>query len=169
MPDRPYNVLFLCTGNSCRSIIAEKLLNHFGRGRFTAFSAGSHPAGQVNLGAVRALGKRNLSTDDLGSKSWDEFEAAEAPVMDFIITVCDNAAGENCPVWPGRPISAHWGIPDPALFHGNEAETAAVFDNTLDRLQRRIQGLLALPVGALTVDELKRRLNEIGLTAHEND
>ena len=169
MADRTYNVLFLCTGNSCRSIIAERLLNHLSRGRFAGFSAGSHPAGRVNPNTAQALGKRGLSTDGLRSKSWDEFEAAEAPVMDFIITVCDNAAGETCPVWPGRPVTAHWGVPDPALSSGNEAKTAAVFDDTLDHLQHRIQALLALPLDSLPVDEVKRRLNEIGLTADEND
>ncbi len=169
MTDRVLNVLFLCTGNSCRSIIAESLLNHRGQGRFLAFSAGSHPEGRVNPRAIQTLEKKGVATEGPRSKSWHEFAKEDAPIMDFIITVCDNAAGEVCPVWPVGPVSAHWGIPDPALFSGNDTETAAVFDATLDRLQRRIQALLALPLDALSVDEVKYRLNEIGLTADEND
>lgn len=169
MTDRVLKVLFLCTGNSCRSIIAESLLNHRGRGRFLAFSAGSHPEGRVNPRAIRTLEKQGLPTVGLRSKSWDEFAKEDAPIMDFIITVCDNAAGEVCPVWPGRPLGTHWGVPDPAQFRGGEAKTAAVFDDTLDRLQHRIQALLALPLDSLPVDEAKCRLNEIGLTADEND
>lgn len=169
MTDRVLNVLFLCTGNSCRSIIAESLLNHRGRGRLLAFSAGSHPEGRVNPRAILTLEKKGLPTVGLRSKSWHEFAKEDAPIMDFIVTVCDNAVAEVCPVWPGQPLSTHWGVPDPALFSGNEAETAAVFDDTLDRLQRRIQALLALPLDSLPVNKVKRRLNEIGLTADEND
>ena len=117
MPDRTYNVLFLCTGNSCRSIIAECLLNQLGRDRHKGYSAGSHPAGRVNPSAIRALQNRGFPSDGLRSKSWDEFEAANAPVMDVIITVCNNAAGESCPVWPGQPVSAHWGLADPSSVH----------------------------------------------------
>lgn len=154
MADRTHNVLFLCTGNSCRSIIAECLLNHLGRGRFKGYSAGSHPAGRVNPSALRTLNKRGLSTDGLRSKSWGEFEAASAPVMDLIITVCDNAAAETCPVWPGQPVGANWGLADPALFTGNGDKTAAVFDATLAHLERLIGGLLELPQDKLTTEDL---------------
>ncbi|HJO74872.1 MAG TPA: arsenate reductase ArsC [Rhodospirillales bacterium] len=160
MPDRTYNVLFLCTGNSCRSIIAECLLNHLGQGRYKGYSAGSHPAGRVNPSAVQALNKRGLPTDGLRSKNWGEFEVSGAPVMDLIITVCDNAAGETCPVWPGGPVSAHWGLADPALFTGNGEETAAVFDDTLDHLERLIRGFLDLPKGALSAVELNGLLGK---------
>lgn len=168
MTDRTYNVLFLCTGNSCRSIIAEGLLNHLGQGRFTGYSAGSHPAGRINPYAVRALEKLGISTEGLSSKNWDEFETSDAPVMDFIVTVCDNAAGEACPIWPGQPATVHWGVPDPALFKGDNTETEAEFDETLNRLRRRILALLALPLENLKGEEVKHRLNEIGLTADDN-
>ncbi len=178
MADRTVNVLFLCTGNSCRSIIAESLLNHLGGDRCAGFSAGSHPAGRVNPWAIRVLEKRGLAANDLLSKSWDVFAAGnepDAPVMDVIITVCDNAAGEVCPVWPGGPVSAHWGIPDPALFldnneeaGGNDDETELLFLAAFDRLERRIRALLELPLEAMDGEELKRRLNEIGATANDN-
>ena len=169
MHDPVPNVLILCTGNSCRCIIAESRLNHGGQGGLLAFSAGSHPEGRVNPRAIRTLEKQGVATVGARSKSWHEFAKEDAPIMDFIITICDNAAGEVCPVWPGRPLGAHWGVPDPAMFSGNEAATAAVFDATLDRLRRRIQALLALPLDSLSVDEVKYRLNEIGLTGDEND
>jgi arsenate reductase len=162
MADRIYNVLFLCTGNSCRSIIAEALLNGLGQGRFRAFSAGSHAAGKVNPRALEALQKRGLPTGGYSSKSWDEFAAAGAPVMDFIVTVCDNAAGEVCPAWPGGPLSAHWGVPDPAVFSGTEEETEKVFDDVITMLERRIRDLTALPLSALSGPALARRLSEIG-------
>lgn len=169
--NRTVNVLFLCTGNSCRSIIAESLLNHLGGGRCAGFSAGSHPAGRVNPWAVRVLEKRGLAAKGLRSKSWDVFAAGngpDAPVMDIIITVCDNAASETCPVWPGGPISAHWGIPDPAQAGGNDEETGTIFEQAFDRLERRIRALLELPLEAMDGEELKRRLNEIGTTANDN-
>ncbi len=171
MADRTVNVLFLCTGNSCRSSIAEALLNHLGGDRCAGFSAGSHPAGRVNPWAIRVLEKRGLPTDGLRSKSWDVFAAGnepEAPVMDVIITVCDNAAGEVCPVWPGGPVSAHWGIPDPALFSDNVEEAEPLFLAAFDRLERRIRALLELPLEAMDGEELKHRLNEIGATANDN-
>lgn len=156
------NVLFLCTGNSCRSIIAEALLNHLGRGRFHAYSAGSHPAGMVNSRALAALARRGVPAARARNMAWDEFAAPGAPVMDFIITVCDNAAGEACPVWPGRPASAHWGVPDPALFAGSDRQAEAVFDATLRILEARIRAFLALPPAALSGAAAKRRLQEIG-------
>ncbi|MDA1090616.1 MAG: arsenate reductase ArsC [Proteobacteria bacterium] len=161
MLDRTYNVLFLCTGNSCRSIIAECLLTHLGRGRLKGYSAGSHPAGQVNPSAIRALAKRGIATEGLQSKNWDEFETAGAPVMDLIITVCDNAAGETCPVWPGHPVGAHWGLADPALFTGTLEETAAVFDATLNHLERLILGFLDLPQDKRSADKVNELLEKI--------
>jgi len=154
MGNRTFNVLFLCTGNSCRSIIAEALLNHLGRGRFAGFSAGSHPAGQVNPNAIQALERRGVDTGGLVSKSWEAFEGPDAPEMDIVITVCDNARGEVCPIWPGRPVSAHWGLADPAEFRGDDAATAAAFDATLNHLERLISGLLKLQKDSLTADGL---------------
>ncbi|MBI1985126.1 MAG: arsenate reductase ArsC [Rhodospirillales bacterium] len=165
MADAVKNVLFLCTGNSCRSIIAEALLNHLGQGRFRAFSAGSHPAGTVNPKTLQALGRRDIPAPGARSKSWDEFAAPKAPKMDFIITVCNNAAGEACPVWPGRPAAGHWGVADPGGLEGNPGETAA-FDDTVRTLEARIAAFLDLPLDQLSGAELKRHLNEIGkLTA----
>src|SRR6516165_3472329 len=134
MRDRTYNVLFLCTANSARSIMAERLMEHWGRGRFRAFSAGSFPASQVNPLAVRTLKKALLPTDNLRSKSWNEFAAPNAPVMDFVFTVCDQAAGEVCPVWPGQPVIAHWGVPDPAAVDGSEAARMLAFRNAFRSL-----------------------------------
>ncbi len=162
MADRVTNVLFLCTGNSCRSIIAEALLNHLGQGRFQAYSAGSHPAGRVNPRALRALERLGLPADGFRSKNWDEFAARGAPMMDFIVTVCDNAAGEVCPVWPGGPLSAHWSVPDPAVFSGTEEETEKVFDDVIAMLERRIRDLVGLSLPALSGPALARRLSEIG-------
>lgn len=162
MADRVTNVLFLCTGNSCRSVIAEALLNHLGQGRFQAYSAGSHPAGRVNPRALRALERRGLPADGFRSKSWEEFAAEGAPVMDLIVTVCDNAAGEVCPVWPGDPLSTHWGVPDPAVFSGTEEETEKVFDDVIAMLERRIRDLAGLSLPALSGPALARRLSEIG-------
>ncbi len=161
------NVLFLCTGNSCRSIIAEALLNHLGGDRFRAFSAGSHPAGTVNPRALAALERRSVPAGSPNSKPWDEFAGPKAPVMDFIITVCDNAAGETCPIWPGRPASAHWGVPDPALFVGTDRQTEAAFDATLRALEARIRALLALPPRELAGAGAKRRLAEIGTIGND--
>lgn len=162
MTQHTYNVLFLCTGNSARSILAEALLNQRGRGQFRAFSAGSHPAGQVNPFALELLTASKLPTDSLRSKSWDEFAQAGAPELDFIFTVCDNAAGEVCPIWPGRPMSAHWGIPDPAAIAGTDAQKRAAFLDAYTALERRISLFVSLPVASLDRLSLKRKLDEIG-------
>jgi arsenate reductase len=145
MRQSPYNVLFLCTANSARSVLAEALLNHYGKGRFKAFSAGSFPGGKVNPLAIATLQEAGLDTSGLRSKSWDEFAAPGAPQMDFILTVCDNAAGEVCPIWPGKPVTAHWGVPDPAAVHGTEAERRRAFKDAAAILRRRIEFLVALP------------------------
>ncbi len=160
MSDKIYNVLFLCTGNSARSIIAEVLLNNDGAGRFRAWSAGSHPKGAVHPGALTVLGGLGFETAELRSKSWDEFVLPDAPVFDFIITVCDNAAGEMCPVWPGQPLTAHWGIPDPAAVEGEGQHQA--FLDTVKYLRRRIELMLHLPITALESLALKRELAQIG-------
>ena len=151
---RVLNVLFLCTGNSARSVLAESALNHLGRGRFRAFSAGSHPTGQVNPHALRVLAECGYPTEGLRSKSWDEFAdptplASGAPAMDLIITVCDNAAGEACPVWPGHPATAHWGLPDPAAVEGDAARIEAAFRETLRSIRQRVRLLVELPVERL--------------------
>lgn len=143
MKDR-YNVLFVCTGNSARSIIAEVVANRLGSGRLHAFSAGSHPAGHVHPGALHALDAADLPTSGLRSKSWEEFTAADAPEMDLIITVCDRAAGEACPHWPGHPITAHWSVPDPAVVHGSQEQVQRAFSRALQMLQQRISLLLSL-------------------------
>jgi arsenate reductase len=158
----PYNVLILCTGNSARSILGEALFNHRGAGRFRGFSAGSHPTGKPRPEALAALAEQGISTAGLRSKSWNEFAQPGAPVMDFIFTVCDNAAGETCPLWPGHPVTAHWGLPDPAAVHGTPAEIAAAFRITLAALDRRISLMLALPIEQLDAAELRARLVEIG-------
>ena len=158
----PFNVLFLCTGNSARSIMAEALLNRLGAGRFQAFSAGSFPKGEVNphaLPVVRALG---FEAEDFRSKSWDEFASPDAAPLDFVFTVCDNAAGEVCPIWPGQPISAHWGIPDPAEATGADAEIALAFTEAARLLRNRISLFIELPLGALDRMSLQARLKEIG-------
>lgn len=160
---RPYNVLFLCTGNSARSILAEAILNREGAGGFRAFSAGSFPKGQVHPAALRLLGELGYPTDGFRSKSWDEFAAEGAPQLDFIFTVCDNAAGEICPVWPGRPVTAHWGIPDPAAVDG-EGERRAFVD-AYTALQRRLQLFLALPLESLDELTLANKLRDIGRTS----
>ena len=162
MAEKVHNALFLCTGNSCRSIMAETLLNHLGQGRFQAFSAGSRPAGSVNPEALAALERRGIAARNPRSKTWDEFAEPGAPVMDFVITVCDDARGEPCPVWPGGPMAAHWGMPDPAVFRGSAPETAAFFDKVLGMLERRIAALVALPVQSMDDAELKSRLKKIG-------
>lgn len=159
---RTYNVLFLCTGNSARSIMAEAILARFGAGKFKAYSAGSMPKGEVNPHAIRLLQRFNYKTDGFRSKSWDEFAQADAPQLDFVFTVCDNAAGEVCPVWPGQPISAHWGVPDPAAVEGTEAEIAAAFADSYGRLQNRITIFTSLPFESLDRLTLKKRLDDIG-------
>jgi arsenate reductase len=159
---RAYNVLFLCTGNSARSIIAEAALNSEGRGRFKAYSAGSFPVGAVNPHALALLRQSGLATDGLRSKSWSEFSRPGAPELDFVFTVCDNAAGEVCPVWPGQPITAHWGVPDPAAVTGSDAEKAKAFRETLRVLSNRIRVFAALPFEKLDRLKLKNRLDEIG-------
>lgn len=162
MSDRAYNVLFLCTGNSARSVIAEAILNREGRAKFRAFSAGSHPKGKVNPHTLDLLRKLNYDVSTLRSKSWAEFARPGAPNLDFVFTVCDNAAGEVCPLWPGQPITAHWGIPDPVAAEGSEAEIAMAFKNTYRMLARRIELFLALPVEKLDRLVLTARLKEIG-------
>lgn len=157
-----YNVLFLCTGNSARSIIAEAILNRAGRGRFKAFSAGSQPKGKINPRTLDLLRKFNYDVSTLRSKSWTEFAKPGAPDLDFVFTVCDNAAGESCPLWPGQPITAHWGIPDPAAASGTQAEIALAFKDAYRMLNRRIDLFLALPIEKLDRLVLTTRLREIG-------
>jgi arsenate reductase len=156
-----YNVLFLCTGNSARSIIAEAILNRAGRGRFKAFSAGSQPKGKINPRTLDLLRKFNYDVSTLRSKSWTEFAKPGAPDLDFVFTVCDNAAGESCPLWPGQPITAHWGIPDPVAASGTEAEIALAFKDAYRMLNRRIDLFLALPIEKLDRLVLTTRLREI--------
>jgi protein-tyrosine-phosphatase len=163
--DKVYNVLFLCTGNSARSILAESLLNHLGHGKFRAFSAGSFPKGQVHPMAAELLRHSNLPTANLRSKSWHEFAAPGAPPLDFIFTVCDNAAGELCPVWPGKPMTAHWGIADPAAAQGTDTEKALAFRKTLRALEIRIELLTSLPISSLDRMTLQTRLRDIGKTS----
>jgi protein-tyrosine-phosphatase len=166
-PDRPYNVLFLCTGNSARSILGEALLNRMGKGKFVAYSAGSQPKGAVHPQALALLRRLGFETNMLRSKSWDEFAKPGAPPLDFVFTVCDNAANEVCPVWPGQPMTAHWGVPDPAAVTGSDAEVAHAFRDTLGLLQRRIELFASLPVKTLDRMSLKKRLDEIGRTADQ--
>ncbi len=163
MSEKQYNVLVLCTGNSARSILGEVLFNTLGKGRFKAYSAGSKPAGRVNPGAVEWLQANGYSMEGLRSKSWDEFAAPGAPQFDFVFTVCDNAAGEVCPVWYGAPMTAHWGIPDPAHVEGDEARRAA-FNKAAEQLARRIQLFMSLPIDKLDKLALKGKLAEIGRT-----
>lgn len=164
MADRPYNVLFLCTGNSARSILAECVLNRLGNGRFVAHSAGSFPKGEVHPYALELLERRNYPTDRLRSKSWNEFAGPGAAPLDFVFTVCDNAAGEVCPVWPGQPMTAHWGLPDPAAIEGSEAERRLAFADTLRMLRNRIGVFVNLPIKSLDKLSLQNRLREIGRT-----
>ncbi|HEY1181622.1 MAG TPA: arsenate reductase ArsC [Rhodocyclaceae bacterium] len=162
MSDKTYNVLFLCTGNSARSVLAETILNHVGKGRFKAYSAGSHPNGQVNPYAIKYLQQQGLPTEGLRSKSWDEFAGTGAPHFDFIITVCDNAAGEVCPVWPGKPTTGHWGIEDPAAVEGTDAEKLAAFSHAFTLMNRRISLLTSLPDAKLQAQAIRQELNQIG-------
>jgi protein-tyrosine-phosphatase len=158
----PMNVLFLCTGNSARSILAESILNTVGKGRFQAFSAGSHPMGTVNPFAIELLQKNRLPTENLRSKSWDEFAKPDAPALDFVFTVCDNAAGEVCPVWPGQPMTAHWGVPDPAAVEGSDEVRRKAFFTAFNQLQNRILLFANLPIDKLDRIALKRSLDDIG-------
>ena len=162
MPDHVYNVLFLCTGNSARSILAESILRKDGQGRFRSFSAGSQPKGEINPFALKVLESLNYPTDDMRSKSWQEFAAPDAPQLDFVFTVCDNAANEVCPVWPGQPMTAHWGVPDPAEVEGNDVIKALAFADTYRMLNNRISIFINLPLGSLDHLSLQRRLDEIG-------
>jgi arsenate reductase len=158
----PWSVLFLCTGNSARSILAEGLLNHKGKGAFTAYSAGSHPSGKVRPEALNQLALAGIPTEGLRSKSWDEFAVPDAPQMDFVFTVCDNAANEVCPYWPGQPMTAHWGIPDPAAVQGTPEEIARAFRDAFSVLDRRIGLLLALPLSTLGQMAIKKEIDTIG-------
>jgi protein-tyrosine-phosphatase len=160
--DRPYNVLFLCTGNSARSILAEAILNKLGAGKFRAFSAGSQPKGLVNPHALALLKSLSYEMAGVRSKSWSEFARPGAPALDFVFTVCDNAAGEICPVWPGQPMTAHWGVPDPAEATGSEAQVALAFKDAYRMLHQRIGVFAALPIRSLDALSLQQRLTEIG-------
>jgi len=162
MTQRNYNVLFLCTSNSARSILAEAILNQKGRPRFTAFSAGSHPAGQVRPEALRQLQTAHVPTAGLRSKSWDEFAGPGAPALDFVFTVCDNAAAEVCPLWPGQPVTAHWGVPDPAAARGSADQVERAFRDAFFLLDRRIGLFLSLPLSGLDGLALKKELDQIG-------
>ena len=165
----PFNVLFLCTGNSARSIMAESILNREGSGKFRGFSAGSHPTGKVNLLALNLLRKLNYDVSRLRSKSWDEFAAPGAPKLDFVFTVCDDAANEVRPIWPGQPMTAHWGIPDPAKAEGTEAEKAFAFDDTMRMLTQRISIFVNLPIASLSKIALQERLDDIGRVGHSTE
>ena len=162
MSDKIYNVLFLCTGNSARSIMGEAILNEIGKGRFRAFSAGSHPAGQVNPLAIELLQRNHMSTEGLRSKSWDEFATPDSPHLDFVFTVCDNAAGEVCPIWPGQPMTAHWGVEDPAAVEGSIEPMQRAFSQVFMLLHRRISLFASLPIAKLEGMALKRELDQIG-------
>ena len=162
MSDKVYQVLFICTGNSARSIMAEGLMNQLGAGRFNAWSAGSHPNGTVNPFALQTLARWHVPTIGLRSKPWDEFALPDAPALDFVFTVCDNAAGEICPVWPGQPMTAHWGVPDPAAVEGTDDQKAKAFLATAITLRRRIELLLSLPLGSLAGLSLQREIDQIG-------
>lgn len=162
MTEKIYQVLFVCTGNSARSILAEGLLNHLGRGRFVAHSAGSHPKGEVHPLALQTLATLGLPTAGFRSKSWAEFSGAKAAALDFVFTVCDNAAGEVCPVWPGQPVTAHWGVPDPAAAEGSEEAQRKVFMDVALVLKRRIELMLALPIARLDALALQREVRAIG-------
>ena len=162
MTERPFNVLFLCTGNSARSVMGEAILNRVGAGKFRAYSAGSHPKGQVHAETLRLLAGLDYDTADFRSKSWSEFAQPGAPALDFVFTVCDDAAGESCPVWPGQPMTAHWGIPDPAAATGSAAEVALAFKEAYRLLATRIGIFAALPLRSLDRLSLQAKLKEIG-------
>ena len=169
MLEKPYNVLFLCTGNSARSIIAEAILSKTGTGKFRAHSAGSQPKGQVNPDTLRLLRSLGYDTSGFRSKSWTEFAKPGAPSLDFVFTVCDNAAGETCPIWPGQPMTAHWGIPDPAEATGSEAEIALAFKEAYRMLNQRIGIFVALPVQSLDRFTLQSKLRDIGRISHARE
>jgi arsenate reductase len=162
MTDRVYNVLFLCTGNSARSILGEAVMNHVGQGRFKAYSAGSTPKGAVHPMTLEVLRKAGISTDGLRSKAWDEFTVPDAPKMDFVFTVCDNAAGEACPVWPGQPMTAHWGIDDPAAVEGPEFQKLAAFEDALRYMRNRVAAFMSLPLTSIDRMALTSKLQGIG-------
>lgn len=163
MADKTYHVLFVCTGNSARSILAEVLMNDLGRQRgFTAYSAGSHPKGEVNPWALKTLERNRLPTAGLRSKGWEEFARPDAPPLDFVFTVCDQAAGEVCPVWPGQPMTAHWGMPDPAAVEGSDAAIEKAFLDTFVTMKRRIQLMLSLPLASLDRLAIQREIKDIG-------
>jgi len=164
MTDGQYHVLFLCTGNSARSVLAEALINHWGKGRFVGYSAGSRPAGRVNPIALELLERMQLPTEGLRSKSWDEFAVAGAPQLDFVFTVCDNAAGEQCPFWPGQPMTAHWGVLDPAAVEGTDTEKWLAFRKVFRELENRIKIFVSLKISSLDRLSLQNRLQEIGKT-----
>ena len=169
MSDRIYNVLFLCTGNSARSILAEAILNHTGKDRFRAFSAGSHPAGKVNPFAIELLASQGLEVADLRSKNWDEFAVPGAPHIDFVFTVCDNAAGEVCPVWPGKPMTAHWGIEDPAAVAGRDEDKRRAFSAAFAAMNCRISLFTSLPLAKLDAMAIKREIDQIGRLPEHGD
>lgn len=162
MADKTYNVLFICTGNSARSILAEGLMNNLGKGRFHAYSAGSHPNGTVNPLALETLKSFHIPADGFRSKNWDEFAKADAPQMDFVLTVCDKAAGEVCPVWPGQPMTAHWGVADPAAFEGTEDAKRQQFRDAAITLKRRIELMLSLPLARLDAMAIHHEVKDIG-------
>jgi len=162
MPDKAYEILVLCTGNSARSILAEALLNQRGAGRFRAYSAGSHPTGRVNPFAIATLQRFGLPTEGLRSKSWNEFAGPGSPRLDFIFTVCDNAAGEVCPLWPGQPVTAHWGVPDPAAVEGTDERKLQAFEDTFRILERRVNRFVDLPLSSLDPSDLVRAVRSIG-------
>ena len=162
MSDRIYNVMFLCTGNSARSVLAESILRKDGDGKFQSFSAGSYPKGSINPFAIRVLDGNDYPTEGLRSKSWDEFSGTDSPVMNFIFTVCDNAAGEVCPVWPGHPMTAHWGIEDPAAVEGSDIEKQAAFVQAFRYMRNRIGAFLSLPLASIDKMALGTKLREIG-------
>jgi arsenate reductase len=162
MADRVFNVLFLCTGNSARSILAEAILNNRGKGTFKAFSAGSYPKGAVHPLALALLQRKGLPTEGLRSKAWDEFAKPGAPALDFVVTVCDNAAGEVCPIWPGQPMTAHWGQPDPAAVEGTDIDKTNAFRDAFRMLERRIEMFTSLPIATLDQLSLRNKVREIG-------
>jgi len=167
MAEHPYNVLFLCTGNSARSVIAEVLLNYWGKGRFRAFSAGSQPKGRVHPLAIEILRRNHLSTEHLRSKSWDEFATPDAPPLDFVFTVCDSAAQEICPIWPGQPMTAHWGIHDPAAVEGSDEDKQRAFQKAFRELDARLKIFTSLRIESLDQLSLQRQLDAIGQTQPE--